>query len=61
MTSADGKNEPFIIKVNKPRITGVVVVAEGAENSKIKYEIEQAVSKLYNLSLDKVNVYTMKK
>ena len=38
----------------------MVIVAEGAENSKTKYEIEQAVSKLYNLSLDKVNVYSMK-
>ena len=61
MTSQNGNNEPFIIKTNKPKITGVVIVAEGAENSKTKYEIEQAVSKLYNLSLDKVNVYTMKK
>ena len=61
MTRQNGNNEPFIIKTNKPKITGVVIVAEGAENSKTKYEIEQAVSKLYNLSLDKVNVYTMKK
>lgn len=61
MTSQGGNNEPFIIKTNKPKITGVVIVAEGAENSKTKYEIEQAVSKLYDLSLDKVNVYTMKK
>lgn len=61
MTSQGGNNEPFIIKTNKPKITGVVIVAEGAENSKTKYEIEKAVSKLYNLSLDKVNVYSMKK
>lgn len=61
MTQNDGKNEPFILTTYKPKIIGIVIVAEGAENSKTKYEIEQAVSKLYNLSLDKVNVYSMKK
>lgn len=60
MTQNDGKNEPFILTTYKPKIIGLVIVAEGAENSKTKYEIEQAVSKLYNLSLDKVNVYSMK-
>lgn len=61
MTTSDGNNEPFILKTYKPKIIGVIILAEGAENSKTKYEIEQAVSKLYNLSLDKVNVYSMKK
>ena len=61
MTTSDGDNEPFILKTYKPKIIGVIILAEGADNSKTKYEIEQAVSKLYNLSLDKVNVYSMKK
>ena len=61
MTTSDGDNEPFILKTYKPKIIGVIILAEGAVNSKTKYEIEQAVSKLYNLSLDKVNVYSMKK
>jgi stage III sporulation protein AG len=61
MTTSNGNNEPFILTTYKPKINGVIILAEGAANSKIKYEIEQAVSKLYNLSLDKVNVYSMKK
>ncbi|AWK52393.1 stage III sporulation protein AG [Clostridium beijerinckii] len=61
MTTSDGNNEPFILTTYKPKINGVIILAEGASNSKTKYEIEQAVSKLYNLSLDKVNVYSMKK
>ncbi len=61
MTTSDGNNEPFILTTYKPKINGVIILAEGAENSKIKYEIEQAVSKLYDLTLDKVNVYSMKK
>lgn len=61
MTQNEGKNEPFILTTYKPKIVGIVIVAEGAENSKTKYDIEQAVSKLYNVSLDKVNVYSMKR
>lgn len=61
MKTSDGNNEPFVLTTYKPKICGVIIIAEGAENSKTKYEIEQAVSKLYNLSLDKVNVYSMKK
>lgn len=61
MTTSDGNNQPFVLTIYKPKICGVIIIAEGAENSKTKYEIEQAVSKLYNLSLDKVNVYSMKK
>ncbi len=61
MTTKDGDNEPFILTTYKPKVIGVIAVAEGAENSKTKYDIEQAISKLYNLSLDKVNVYSMKK
>jgi stage III sporulation protein AG len=61
MTTNGGNNEPFILTTYKPKLNGVIILAEGAENSKIKYEIEQAVSKLYNLGLDKVNVYSMKK
>lgn len=61
MTQSGSSNEPFVTTVKKPEILGIIVVAEGADNSKTKYEIEQAVSKLYNLSLDKVNVYSKKK
>ncbi len=61
MTNNQGNNEPFIITTYKPKVVGVIVVAQGAEDSRIKYDIEMAVSKIYDLSLDKVNVYTMKK
>ena len=61
MRSDGSNNEPFILRTNKPQLTGVVIIAEGAEDSLIKYDIEKAVSKLYNLDLDKVYVYPMKK
>lgn len=58
--SSDG-SEPVILKTEKPNVIGVMVVAEGAEDSKIKYEITKAVSSLYNISVDKVNVLAMEK
>ena len=60
MQSDSSTSEPFITKTYKPQITGVLIVAEGAKSSKITYDIQKAVSSLYNLSLDKVNVYPMK-
>lgn len=61
MENNNGQSAPLIVKTYKPKVVGVMVVAEGADDSKIKYEISQAVSILYGISLDKVNVYPMKK
>lgn len=59
--AVDGsKNEPYILQTNKPEISGVMIVAEGASSSKVKYDIQVAVSTLYGISIDKVNVYPMK-
>ena len=59
MKSDSSTSEPFITKTYKPTITGVLIVAEGANSSEVKYNIQKAVSNLYNLSLDQVNVYPM--
>jgi stage III sporulation protein AG len=55
------KNQPLIIKTYKPKIVGVVVVAEGAKEKYIQLQVIQAVTRLYNLTPDKVSVYPMKK
>ncbi|MDU7111671.1 MAG: stage III sporulation protein AG, partial [Clostridium perfringens] len=56
MSNSSNGSEPVILKTEKPEVLGVMVVAEGAEDSKIKYEITKAISSLYNISVDKVNV-----
>ncbi|SQC07483.1 stage III sporulation protein AG [Clostridium perfringens] len=61
MSNSSNGSEPVILKTEKPEVLGVMVVAEGAEDSKIKYEITKAISSLYNVSVDKVNVLAMKK
>ena len=52
-------NSPVILKTYKPKVIGVVIAAEGAESSKVRYDIEKAVSSLYGISVEKVNVYPM--
>lgn len=60
MAGNGSATEPYILQVNKPEISGVVIVAEGASSHKVKYDIQVAVSSLYDISIDKVNVYPMK-
>lgn len=60
MKTDSSTSEPFITKTYKPQITGIIIVAEGAKSNEIKYNIQVAVSKLYDLGLDKVNVFSMK-
>lgn len=60
MSGNGSENQPYILQTNKPEISGVMIVAEGANNSKVKYDIQVAVSTLYGISIDKVNVYPMK-
>lgn len=61
MSGNGSENEPFILQTYKPQITGIVIVAEGAESEKVKYDVQTAISSLYGLSLDKVNVYPMQR
>lgn len=61
ITSDGSKNEPLIVKKYKPKITGVLIVAEGAEDKIVELNIRKAVSNLFNISYDKLNVYPMKK
>jgi stage III sporulation protein AG len=61
ITNDGTKNQPLIIKTTKPKIIGVVVVAEGAKDRSIELKITQAVTRLYNVPSDKVSVFPMKK
>ncbi|MCY6370318.1 stage III sporulation protein AG [Clostridium ganghwense] len=61
MMNTENGTEPLIVKEYNPEVTGVCVVAEGAENRLIKLQIHKAVVNLFSLSENKVNVYPMKK
>lgn len=57
----NGSSKPLIIKTYKPKITGVCIVAEGAENKITELRISKVVTDLFNLQREKVNVMPMKK
>ncbi|MBE6052033.1 MAG: stage III sporulation protein AG [Clostridium sp.] len=59
MSTNKGDNEPFILETRKPKVVGVMVVAEGAKDSKVKSSIEKAVINLYDIPANKVNVFSM--
>ena len=57
-TAAQGGNsKPLIIKEINPEIKGVIVVAEGAEDSKVKLKISQAVQTVLDIPAYRVTVY----
>lgn len=62
VTTKDGdKESPLILKKYKPQITGVCVVAQGADSDVTRLNITNAVMNLFGVAADKVNVYPMKK
>jgi len=56
ITDSAGNDKPVIRKKIVPDIEGVLIVAQGAEVSQIKYEIIKAVSNLLNIPIHKINV-----
>ena len=61
ITNDGSKSQPLIIKTNKPKVVGVIVVADGAKEKVVQLQITQAVTRLFNINAEKVSVYPMKK
>ena len=54
-------NTPFIVKENRPKIEGVLVLAEGAANSVIKAQIVESESNVLQFTVHKVSVFKKEK
>ena len=61
INNADGSTKPLIVKIYKPKVISVAVVAEGADNSLTELRITKTVTDLLNVTDSKVNVLPMKK
>lgn len=57
---ADGNEKPYVVCRKLPEVTGVVVMAEGAGNTKVKENIIGAVGVLFNLNEHRIKVIRMK-
>lgn len=49
-------NTPYVVKENKPEIKGVLILAEGADNSTVRSAITEAVASLLDVPVHKVSV-----
>jgi stage III sporulation protein AG len=54
------QEEPILVKKLKPTIRGVLIVAEGAENIKVKQKIVEAVTRVLDVPIHKVSVQPKK-
>lgn len=62
VTTTDGSgSKPFVEKELKPKISGVIVIAEGADNPDVKYKLYEAVKTVFGIEQYRVNIYPMKK
>jgi len=54
--SASGGEDPILIKAELPKITGVLITAEGAANPVIRENIKEAVKAVLNVSTKNISV-----
>ncbi|MCK9575005.1 MAG: hypothetical protein WCX32_00550 [Clostridia bacterium] len=60
LVTDQGTSSPLILQEIQPEIKGVIVVAEGADNIKVKLEILKAVSAILGISTQKIEIFTGK-
>jgi len=53
--------KPVIIRQIQPKVSGVIVVAEGASNIKVKLELFKAVQTLLDVDQKCIEIFTMSK
>ncbi len=54
--SSSGTEEPILIKTELPKIAGVLVVAQGAEEAKVRENIKESIKAVLNLSANNISV-----
>jgi stage III sporulation protein AG len=52
--------EPIVLMEKQPKVRGVIVIAQGANNMRVKIEVQQAVKTVLDVSLNCIDVFTMK-
>lgn len=61
ITNDGDKSSTLIIRTNEPKVKGVFISAEGADDPDVRLNITNAVSDLFDISQDKVDVLPMEK
>jgi len=56
ISDSQGNEKPVVIREDNPKIDGVLIIAEGADSSAVRYKISKSISNFLNLPIYKVNV-----
>ncbi len=56
MSGSGSSEKPFVLKEINPRVRGVLVIAEGADNPKISYDITNAVAAVLDVPYYRIQV-----
>ncbi len=51
--------EPIVLEERKPEITGVLIVAEGADDLNVRFNLLEAAASVLNINQSIIKVYTM--
>ncbi len=57
IVTGSGEKNPLILSEKTPQITGVIVVAEGAKDVKVRLNLLEAVEALLNVSTNNIQIY----
>ena len=55
----DGSKEPYVSRRELPQVEGVLVIAQGGGNSKVKQNIQEAVMALFSIEAHKIKIVKM--
>jgi len=58
MVMVEGRQQPVLVKESMPKIQGVLVVAQGAENPYVKEKLFKAVQTLLQVPAHRITIYS---
>ena len=59
LNETDSEKTPFVGREMTPKIAGVLVIAEGGENTAVKQNISEAVMALFQIDVNRIKVVKM--
>ncbi len=55
-----GQDVPYVVKTISPAVAGVVVIAQGADQPKVRQNIIEAIQVLFDIDMNKITIVKMK-
>lgn len=55
-----GQNVPLVVKTISPSVEGVVVIAQGADQARVRRDIIEAIQVLFDVDMNRISIIKMK-